>query len=145
MCLILSSTIALPPLFFGEIRWLCSRRLICSFKGTTSMRAREELRACTGLLIGLEPSWLGNWDHEVLVADACSDGRVTTGSLANRRGAKVRQGYWHGSRSASPTSPSPNRRLPLTSETVVASTCISAKSPQTSSATDGGDREAGTA
>ena len=33
----LLSTTALPPLFFGDICWLCSRRLICSFKGTTSM------------------------------------------------------------------------------------------------------------
>ena len=57
-----------------------SRRLICSFKGTTSMRAREEVRAFTGLLMGLEPSWLGNWDRVVLVADACSHWRVTLGA-----------------------------------------------------------------
>ena len=75
--MILLSTIALPALFFGEICWLRSRRLICSFKGTASMRAREELCAFTGLLMGLEPSWPENWHLEVVVADACSYWRVT--------------------------------------------------------------------
>ena len=64
--------------------------------------------------------------------------------LANGRGAKVRQGT---ANQENMPFASPNRRRPppLTSETVVASTWISAKSPQTSSATDGGEQEAGTA
>ena len=77
MCLTLLSTTAIPPLFVGEIWWLRSRRLICSSKGTTSMRAREELCAFTGLLMGLEPSWPENWHREVVVADACTYWRVT--------------------------------------------------------------------
>ena len=50
------------------------------FYGHHFHESARRLRAFTGLLIGLEPSLLRKWDHEVLEADACSHWRVTQGT-----------------------------------------------------------------
>ena len=61
------------------------------------------------------------------------------------RCGRVHERYRFRQSDASETRKHAFRQPPLTSETVVASTWISAKSPQSYSATDGGEQEAGTA